>query len=133
METGKLHRDWKVAFGNSEVVVGNWKVVFGNWKVGFENQEFGSETGIRKLEQWYSEKKPTNTVHKSYQAGKNHITPWHSGDLEKSHQVVESEIRDHSTACSSIIRHVPKSGRSIVHSREDDRFFVEKVRICRES
>ena len=33
---------------------------------------------------------------------------------------------------SSMIKHVPQSGRSIAHSRENDRFYVEKVHICRD-
>jgi hypothetical protein len=34
---------------------------------------------------------------------------------------------------SSIMIHMPKSGRSIAHSRENDKYFAEKVHICKES
>ena len=36
----------------------------------------------------------TSAVLKSHQAGKITSSPWHSGDFEKSHQVVESHIRE---------------------------------------
>ena len=58
---------------------------------------------------------------------------------EKSHQVVESHGKSHqgrritmAQPVSPIIIHIPKSGRSIAHSRENDRYFAEKVHICRE-
>jgi hypothetical protein len=34
---------------------------------------------------------------------------------------------------SSIMMHMPKSGRSIAHNRENGRYFVEKVHIYKES
>ena len=55
----------------------------------------------------------SSTVLKLHQAGKATSSPCHSGDSEKSHQVVESHI-------------VPRG-------REHDRFFAQKVYVCRKS
>ena len=64
----------------------------------------------------------TSTVLKSHQAGKVTSSPWHGGDTEKSHQVVESG-KSHqgrritmAQPVSSILGDVVKSSRSIAHS-----------------
>ena len=44
----------------------------------------------------------TSTVLKSHQAGKVTSSPWHGGDTEKSHQVVESHIREEESPWHSL-------------------------------
>ena len=44
----------------------------------------------------------TSTVLKSHQAGKVTSSPWHGGDTEKSHQVVESHIREEKSPWHSL-------------------------------
>ena len=44
----------------------------------------------------------TSTVLKSHQAGKVTSSPWHGGDTEKSHQVVESHIRQEESPWHSL-------------------------------
>ena len=44
----------------------------------------------------------TSTVLKSHQAGKVTSSPWHGGDKEKSHQVVESHIREEESPWHSL-------------------------------
>ena len=46
--------------------------------------------------------KATSTVLKSHQAGKVTSSPWHGGDTEKSHQVVESHIREEESPWHSL-------------------------------
>ena len=45
---------------------------------------------------------PTSTVLKSHQAGKVTSSPWHGDDIEKSHQVVESHIREEESPWHSL-------------------------------
>ena len=64
---------------------------------------------------------PTSTVLKSHQAGKVTSSPWHGGDTEKSHQVVESHIREEESPWHSLFHpylemYIVKSSRSIAHS-----------------
>ena len=64
----------------------------------------------------------TSTVLKSHQAGKVTASPWHGGDTEKSHQKGKSHQGRRITMAqpvSSIMMHMPKSGRSIAHNREN--------------
>ena len=44
----------------------------------------------------------TSTVLKSHQAGKVTSSTWHGGDTEKSHQVVESHIREEESPWHSL-------------------------------
>ena len=60
----------------------------------------------------------TRTVLKSHQVGKVTSSPCHSGDTDKSHQVVESHIREEESQWHSLfhlIGDLVGSSRSIAH------------------
>ena len=80
---------------------------------------------------WYQARVRPFSSGNGKENGKATSSPYNSGDKEKSHQVVESHIREEESPVSSISMHIPKSGRNIAHSRENDRCFSEKVHICR--
>ena len=74
------------------------RVVKPNMKEQVGQRADGVQVIIRKCKELGS----TSTVLKSHQAGKVTSSPWHGGDTEKSHQVVESHIREEESPWHSL-------------------------------